>query len=230
MKREENNGSNGGSGGSASGQGQQNNTPNNTPSYANLWDTPKPAAAAAPVQQQSQQMPTDPNKAFADHVASLGLTNGINFQTVANDIRNGDHSSLEAAFNTLGANSYRSGVADAQRLMDSKVKDAVGQAVDQSTGNYKSDMVIGQMKMALPFTAAPEIEPIAKAVLTQFIKQGKSQTQAIEEVGKFFEHVSKTAGGNVQSAPDGQPGSRNYNNGKQSQETDWDSIFTSLAQ
>jgi hypothetical protein len=224
---EENNGMNGGS----SGGGQQNNTQNNTPTYANLWDkTETSGVAPAQPQQnpQQQQQPSDPTAAFNAHVESLRLTDGINFQQVANDLAQGNHTSLEAAFKSLGANSYRAGVSDAQRLMNGKIDDAVNKAVNQSTGNYKSDMIVNRMNDSLPFTKAPEIAPIAKAVLTQMISKGKTHDEAIEEVGKFFQHVGNTVNHNTQ-APEGNPGSRNYNN-RQTTTTDWDEIFTSLAQ
>lgn len=232
---DENNGENqGGSGGGQSQEGQsnnQNNSENNLPDYSGLWDNTPPKnenQQQQTQQQQTQQQQTvDPNTAMANHIASLNLTNGIDSARLMSDIREGNSESMQTAFSTLAANAYQAAVTDMNRLVDARVKKGIEESTGSATGAIRSDLAIRELQSALPFTQKPEIEPVAKAVFTQFMKKGQDVKGAIESTKNYFKHMSKMAGDN--QPPRGMPGTRNFNQNNGSsgnadanaEDTDW---------
>lgn len=222
----------GGAGGAA---GTQNNTNNNNKDnvtdYTDLWNTDnKGAATPAPASAPAPAAPTStPAEDLQNHINGLNLTAGVDVNKVMADMQSGNGESFQAALDSISANGYKAAMGDAQKMMQAQVAEAVDKAVSQANGNHRSDTLIRDMNTALPFTESPEIAPLAKAVLTQFVKSGKSHKDAIAETGKFFEHVSTKVPGSA-SAPAGKPGAGNFNasTSNNADDTNWEEILGGL--
>jgi len=226
----------GGSGGA--GGGEQNNGDNNGDAsktdYTNLWQDKTDTSGGQQQQQQNgqqqqQQAQGDPAADLQKHIESLNLTGGIDMAKVATDMQAGDATGFQGALQQVAENSYKAAMGDSQKMMQSQIAAAVDAAVSKADGNHQSSTLIRDMNSALPYTEAPEIAPIAKAVLTRFIKDGKSHKEAIAETDKFLQHVGTSVAASDGSAPPRTPGSGNYSQQQQSADTpDWDNIFAGL--
>jgi hypothetical protein len=206
----------------SSGGAGENNEQNNEQNYADLWHTStnqqdetnnqQPAGSAAAA---------DPEKAMQLHIANLGLTKNLDFRAITNDLNSGRTESLQAAFTEMAGNVYKAAIQDAAKVAEAKARQAEDSATSRSRGDYRSDMLVADMHKQLEYTSAPGIEPIAKAVLTKFIQNGKTPNDAIKEVDRFFNHVSTKIGG--QRETQGTPGSGRFYSGNLSntEEPNW---------
>jgi len=212
-----------------------NNNNNNVEPYVNLWNTNNnqqqnqqtAAQQNQPVVQPQAAPQADPQEQLNQHIEGLNLTSGIDLSTLQSDIQEGNTESVMNALKAVAANSYKASMSDMQQMVQSQITAAVDTAVQKSQGNFESSTLVRDMHQKLEFTQAPEIEPMAKAVLAQFVKQGKSPTEAVTEVGKFFEHVGNKVAG-TQNAPVNVPGANPYNQSNTDNDQDWDKLFSDL--
>ena len=202
-------------------QGQQNNQQNNTNLLANMWDNTsnqqqqqqnandinQPGQAA-----NNQQQTTDPNAALNAHIETLGLNQGIDLASIQADLQDGKTESLQTVLSTVAANTYKAAMVDANRLVDTKINQALEEANATANGNFQSHLALSSLHEALPFTADPVISPVAENVFTQFISKGLSITDAIKQTGEFFKHTSQeTCKALGNGAPSGTPGQAGFN-------------------
>lgn len=203
----------------------------NAGDFSSPWVTMNNKEQAGNNESQQQQQPqnVNANDAFNEHVASLGLSSGIDVNAIAAGLQDGNTESLSAAFNQVGANAYKAAMLNSAKLMDQKVEAAVKQAVAQAGGNYQQDQAVHALTSALPFTSNPKIAPVAKAAMQGYMKQGQDSATAIESVRKFFKEMhglsAKDLGFN---APGNAPGSSGFGgNGfaNGGSDTDWTELF-----
>lgn len=202
----------------------ENNAQNNEQDYADLWHTSNNQSADNNNQPNpdSQNRPAvNPEEAMQAHIANLGLTKNLDFRAITNDLNSGRTDSLQAAFSEMAGNVYKAAIQDAAKVAEAKARQAEDSATTRSRGDYRSDMLVTDMHKQLDYTSAPAIEPIAKAVLTKFIQNGKTPNEAIKEVDRFFNHVRTKVGGREESQ--GNPGSGRFYSGNLSntEEPNW---------
>ena len=209
------------------------NNQNNIPSFTDLWNTDNNnqgnTGNQGTQQQQQQQASVDPNEQFNQYVNSINFTDGIDAQKVIADLNEGNLDSFNAALRTAAANAYKQSLLDAQKIIQTKVEEAVRVAVEKSKGSYQSDMLVKDLHEKFPFTASPEIEPVAKAVLNQLIdNKGMNPQEAINATGEFFKHLTKKVASTVE-IPDLSPGSQGFApKGHSTDEPNWEEIFQAM--
>jgi hypothetical protein len=193
----------GSDGGDSGGTGEgENNTGNKEPNYTDLWNNEpspgdNPATPAAQPVVAAQPAAQTPDQAFNAHIDSLRLTGEIDFREITEQMQQGNSEGLQSAMQQVAANSYRAATISANKLVQSKVDAAVKSAVEEASGNMDATMAVREMNNSLPFTASEGFAPVAKAVLTQFIRKGSSIPDAIGEVQKYFSHMVKSASGDL---------------------------------
>lgn len=137
-----------------------------------------------------------PEEQMNDHISGLNLAGGIDISKIAEDIRNGgDENTLLTAFEQIGANSYKAAVTSMNDLMDKKLAKVTEEATTQASSTMNSNLAVSQMQGSLAYTKDPDIAPVAKAALTQFIKNGDDVDTAIKNVEKFLMKTANTIGG-----------------------------------
>ena len=195
-------------------QGGESNRENIVDSYETLWDNPedKDGSNDTSGQQPPQASPVAKSptnqEVFDEHISSLNLLKDVSLEKITTDLNAGSTESLEKAFKSLASNVYSSALINTNKIMDQKIAKAVEQAVEQSKTSFGSDFALQQMNSQLPFTAKSAIAPMAKQVLEQFIKKGKSTEEAIAGVKDYFKQTAsifaKEAG--LVIAPKNRPG------------------------
>ena len=181
--------------------GGENNTVNNLTDPNNIWhttpaETPPADGGNNNTPVANPAAPVDHAKAFNEHVAGLNLTEGVDVRGIA-ALMNGQgepqaiEEALTTAFNTIGSNVYRANLMTTNKLVDGRVKTAMDDAQTNVTGDIRADLAVQEMHRALPFAADPNVAPIAKAALNQFMGQGKQDLNtAIASVKAYFEQTT----------------------------------------
>lgn len=123
---------------------------------------------------------------------------------------------------------YRHGMIDNQNVLKNKLDAAVEQAVTRSDGSRRASEVVNMMNTALPFTKDPDIKPVADALLSQQIKNGKSPEDSIKIITAFFKRTSGlTARSLEDNGPPGNGGFSGRRGGGESVENaDWFAALT----
>ena len=179
---------------------KETNTKDKVEDLTKLWDN-KPADEEKPTPETTVAAPTveqqKPDEAFDEHIKTLKLADGVDTAKIVADMAQGNTDSLKDAFNSVAGAAYKASMINANKLIEAKVNAAIKEAVGQSEGKFKTDVAIRDLNVALPFTKAPEIAPIAKVVFGQFMKKGQSVEEAIESVRLFFAHTTKLSAKDV---------------------------------
>lgn len=226
----------GGGGGAGGGQqqqvangGQGNNNNDHLISHEDLWQSDDEDGNGNVHQQQQQNAGGhgDPNAAFQAHIDSLDFTGGIDIHGGMEAIRNGDTEAFGNLLRQVSANAYRNAMVDANKVVQQRV-DKMGNDVQQRVAtNQTTSELVREMGNQLPFTKNAAYAPVAKLVLTKFLRKGATSTEAIAQVGKYFQSLSGEVGKMNPRAPSGRPsggfGGNNssFSGGNESEATDW---------
>lgn len=166
--------------------------------------------------QNTNQNQQSPDEVFNKHVADLNLTNGVDLQKIEADMREGNTESLQAAFDTIAANTYKASLQQMNTLADNKIAAAMENAVSESTANMNSNLAVKELHTALPFVTDKNIAPVAEAALKQLMSKGASVEEAIKGVSDFFKATAEKVGG-MSNAPDNFS-NNNYNRNSNQQQ------------
>ena len=192
--------------------GGENNQEGNLPLNTNMWDNIKsgnenpPAQPAQSVQPAAQpQQTVSPAEAMQQHIASLDLNANVDLQAISTELQEGKTEALQVAFDNMAANTYKAAVLNTNRLMETKIAEAVETAVKQANGTVNANLAEQEMHKMIPMTSQPDVSPIAKAVLTKMIEKSGSVNEAIQGVEKFFKAVSNAGAEQFTDLPVNQP-------------------------
>lgn len=196
-------------------QTDENNRQDNMDLPADLWDDSETADDDVKNKDTRQQQDTEqsPAELFNQHIDRLKLTDGLNFEELANDIRDGNHESLQKAMLHVGKQAYRNAVLNVMQMVNNKFsafEDSVLKNVRQ-TANV--DTTVRMMNSQLPFTKDPMFKPVAESVLGRLLKRGKNAEEAIRGVRDYFKRTQQISAKElgVPAVPRGRPGSGNFN-------------------
>jgi len=194
----------------------KDNTENNVDNSGNIWETTvKKDENSNENNNQNQNtnqntQTTDPAEALQKHIEGLDLTAGIDLSKIQEDLQTGSTESLNSAFESIAANSYKASMMQMNKIMDQKIAAAKEQAVQESKASLDADSATREMHVKLPFTTDPNIAPVAKAALNQFLKNGKDLPTAIQLTANFFKSTAEKISG-VSTPPSNLDGSFNQN-------------------
>jgi hypothetical protein len=188
----------------------ENNNNNSFDFNQSIWETPNSAGNGTQqptnqgTQQQPQQQPQEHNAFLDAHIAQMNLTNGLNFDAMA---QGGDPEVIKTTFNSFAKNAYLGIMRDVNAVMEQRINDAVTKAVEKSTGTVQSWQAVERMQSALPFTSDPNIAPVANSVLQKFLGKGQPLELAIKNTGEYFRNMSSRIGGGAPEGNSQRPGS-----------------------
>jgi len=209
-----------------------NNNANNVDANTSFWDNKDKSDANNSSEPQTvkvinQPEPKTPAEQMTAHIESLKLTDGINSAQIMEDMRENKTESFDAALATASANAYQAAMKDMNSIMDAKIAKVTEEATANANASVNSNMAVAEMNKALPFTSDADIAPVAKAVLTQALKNSSSTEQAIEGVKAFFDKMgSSSQPPNSNSGNPQFPGSGQDNNSGKESHDDWLDVLT----
>ena len=207
-----------------------NNDGNNLANYKDLWQTGDDGGAGSegspdgnPGGQPANEV--DPAEAFAKHVEGLGLTSGIDANSVMEAVRNGEPDALQQAFSQIASNTYRHAMVNANKLVQQQVEKAVEQATEKATSSMDSKNAVAEMHRALPFTKDEAVAPMANAVLKQALdKTGGDVQQSLKTLEGYFKAFYDHASGDL-GLPSGDSFNDNPGDEGPGTQPDWEQLL-----
>lgn len=128
----------------------------------------------------------DPNEAIAKAIAKLDLTKGIDFTALAAAAREGDTEAIENSFKTLAANVFQQAIVQSNSLVDRRAEEASKKATADATKQVQSDQALARLQTSMPFLKSAAAEPLAKAALAGFMRQGQGVDDAVASAERYF--------------------------------------------
>lgn len=168
--------------------------------FDEMWNEEDPSGDPPPQnnQQQTSQNQPDYNAQLAEHIAKR-IPQFEMDEEAAEAFQRGDFKGFQAAMQKQQAGIYQNLLADVGKMMNSMRDKIIKDAVNQSGTQINAQQAVAQMHRDLPWTAKPAVAPVAKAALGQMIKRGKSVTEAIEALPRYFQNMSASAAGGSQN-------------------------------
>ncbi len=195
-------------------QNNNNNIQDNNDNFDKLWqdeaDNTDQGKKSTTQQQTQPENVSDNSTQFNDYIATINFMEGVDLPKIAEELNTGKTDSMQDAFTKVGQNAYKRALADGAKIMDHKISQAVEQAVQKAGVNVNANMAVSTMEQRLGYTKDPAMSPIAKAVLAQLMKKGKSLDDAVQGVDKYFARTAQLLNKN-KNAPHGRPGNRGFN-------------------
>ncbi|MGI9406000.1 MAG: hypothetical protein ACR2O4_06475 [Hyphomicrobiaceae bacterium] len=157
--------------------------------------------------------------------------NGVDFKGTVSDEGSLDPAILQDNMGKLMNNAIRGMLVATDKMVSAQMEKAITEAVGRATGTVNADMAVKEMQRMLPFTSNPIYEPVAKATLTGFLRQGQDMSLAIENVGKYFQamagDMAKHYKLNVPERPGMVPPAQQFGPAEpEAPSQDWLSVFT----
>lgn len=212
---------------------RQNDTGNDAAVLKDLWSD-KPVEKKGDQQQQpNNQQPNNqgPQKTAQeqvdDHFKSIGLEPiKLNENEVVAYKENPQ--GLLDMIQTRVQKSYIEAIKGSKQLVDTAVEAAVKKALDSSRGMIEGKELQGLLRAKYSWAADPTIAPIAETVMQRFLDKGQTRDVALENVGKYFNHLGRTM--NPDFVPREPNGNTNENYNRSPQKPDGDTNWLALLQ
>lgn len=184
-------------------QQQQQNPPENNGGvneeiFDTLWEDEKKTTPENNGGNPPQNQPDNQRSAgdeFNNYVESLNFSDGIEMDTIVQDLQQGDHKSFQGALSKAGQNAYKKAMVDSHKMIKESVSKAVNDAVGKARGHTQADMAIREMNSKLPYTKDKALAPVAEGVLKRFMEKGQDFETALGSVDKYFRRTGELVGG-----------------------------------
>lgn len=205
---------------------KNNNGDNKTPAPS-FWQTPKPETKEEDT--KNVKSADDIEKEVQGYFNKFNFTNPLDLQQLENAFKEGDVTKVEAKFQEFGRHIMQETLGQVSKFVDTKIKDAVTEAVSKATSSVKADGLVSEMHRELPFTSDKSLDPIARAVLKQAVTQGAPDNKAaIETVKQFFVAANKLSSADL--GMDGVPPNGRSRPDVRGNQTDWGALLKGLSQ
>lgn len=150
------------------------------------------------------------------------IVNSKNFGQISKDlfdkVNDGDvtefNNSLQSALRSV----YKTAIEDSNKLMEARMTSLEEKIFNKISDNKAADSIISDLKKAVPYANDPAVEPVARQVLSGYLRQGMSKSEAIGATNSYFDRLAQSVGQSKQ-AKDTMGSS--YKSGKDA----WDDLF-----
>lgn len=150
------------------------------------------------------------------------IVNSKNFGQLSKDlfdkVNDGDvtdfNNSLQSALRSV----YKTAIEDSNKLMEARMSSLEEKIFNKISDSKAADGIISDLKKAVPYANDPAVEPVARQVLSGYLRQGMSKSEAIGATNSYFDRLAQSVGQSKQ-AKDTMGSS--YKSGKDA----WDDLF-----
>lgn len=198
--------------------------PNNNIDITNPFDNVvnKEVGNQAPTNNQSTTNPTQTPSTNKPAEPSFDeIVNSKNFGAISKDlfdkIAEGNVDDFNAGLQSIVKQVYRTAIEDSSKLMDFQMKNLEAKIMKQVNVNKQADIMVADLKKAVPYANDPAIEPIAKQVFSGYLRKGLSQAEALGATSQYFNNLASRIG-------DSQNPSQSSTGAKTGSEA-WDELF-----
>lgn len=150
------------------------------------------------------------------------IVNSKNFGQLTKDlfdkVNDGDvtefNNSLQGALRSV----YKTAIEDSNKLLEARMTSLEEKIFSKINDSKAADGIISDLKKAVPYANDPAVEPVARQVLSGYLRQGMSKSEAIGATNSYFDRLAQSVGQSKQ-AKDTMGSS--YKSGKDA----WDDLF-----
>lgn len=197
-------GQNGQATGSANGQNDGASAANNGPTSAphnitnhniditNPFQQPNTRNNEEPNGASQQQQPSQPRVTFEDIVSKKQF--GSLSKDLFDKVSEGDVDSFNDGIQAMMRSVYKTAIEDSNRLMDARLAKFEDELNNRLATSKEADNMLSELKTAIPYAKDPAVEPVARQVLSGFIRQGLSKAEAISATNAYFDRLADKVG------------------------------------
>lgn len=149
-------------------------------------------------EQESGKQAASPTPASEPQVTFADIVKQKQFGSLAKDIfdkvNEGDVDSFNSGLQTMMQQVYKTAIEDSNRLMTARMSDFENQLMAKLNTNKEADALLTDMKTAIPYAKDAAVEPIARQVLSGYLRQGMSKNEAIAATNSYFGRLAESIG------------------------------------
>lgn len=190
--------------GSANGQPEGASAANNGPTSAPHNITNHNIDITNPFQQPKARNNEEPNGASQNQSASQpkvtfeDIVSKKQFGSLSKDlfdkVSEGDVDSFNDGIQSMMRAVYKTAIEDSNRLMDARLAKFEDELNNRLATSKEADSMLSELKTAIPYAKDPAVEPMARQVLSGFIRQGLSKAEAISATNAYFDRLADKVG------------------------------------
>lgn len=190
--------------GSANGQTEGASATNNGPTSAphnitnhniditNPFQQPKGRNNEEPTGASQNQSASQPRVTFEDIVSKKQF--GSLSKDLFDKVSEGDVDSFNDGIQSMMRAVYKTAIEDSNRLMDARLAKFEDELNNRLATSKEADNMLSELKTAIPYAKDPAVEPMARQVLSGFIRQGLSKAEAISATNAYFDRLADKVG------------------------------------
>lgn len=198
--QDQNGQANGSGNGQSGGASQANNGPTSAPhnitnhniDITNPFQQPKDRNNEEPTGASQQQQASQPRVTFEDIVSKKQF--GSLSKDLFDKVSEGDVDSFNDGIQAMMRSVYKTAIEDSNRLMDARLAKFEDELNNRLATSKEADNMLSELKTAIPYAKDPAVEPVARQVLSGFIRQGLSKAEAISATNAYFDRLADKVG------------------------------------
>ena len=109
-------------------------------------------------------------------------------------VSEGDVDSFNDGIQAMMRSVYKTAIEDSNRLMDARLAKFEDELNNRLATSKEADNMLSELKTAIPYAKDPAVEPVARQVLSGFIRQGLSKAEAISATNAYFDRLADKVG------------------------------------
>ena len=186
--------------GQSEGASAANNGPTSAPhnitnhniDITNPFQQPKARNNEEPTGASQQQQTSQPRVTFEDIVSKKQF--GSLSKDLFDKVSEGDVDSFNDGIQAMMRSVYKTAIEDSNRLMDARLAKFEDELNNRLATSKEADTMLSELKTAIPYAKDPAVEPVARQVLSGFIRQGLSKAEAISATNAYFDRLADKVG------------------------------------
>ena len=109
-------------------------------------------------------------------------------------VNEGDVDSFNNGLQNMMRGVYKTAIEDSNRLMTARMQDFEQKLMAKLADSKAADGIIADLKSAIPYAQDAAVEPVARQVLSGYLRQGMSQNEAIAATNAYFGRLAEKVG------------------------------------
>ena len=135
---------------------------------------------------------SEPQVTFADIVKQKQF--GSLAKDIFDKVNEGDVDSFNSGLQTMMQQVYKTAIEDSNRLMTARMQEFESQLMNKLNTSKEADSLLTDLKSAIPYAKDAAVEPVARQVLSGYLRQGMSKNEAIAATNSYFSRLAQSIG------------------------------------
>lgn len=142
--------------------------------------------------QQQVNNQQQPQLSFADIVKQKQF--GSLPKDLFDKANEGDIDSFNSGLQGMMQQVYKTAIEDSNRLMTARMQDFEQKLMTKLNNSKEADGLVNELKTAIPYAQDAAVEPVARQVLSGYLRQGMSKNEAIAATNAYFGRLADKVG------------------------------------